>query len=178
MATLPHRLSDRVERIGRRLCVTVAILGLPIAVALSVASYHATAANTDRYAATVHSTSATTLEDAPAALPVTSTIQPRVAAKWTGIDRVVHRGPIGVSRGTEAGTEVTIWTDGAGEISKPPQSSNQMVVDAVLLAVAVAIGATGVAYVVHLLLRFALDRMRSREWELAWEDFDRQQPLH
>ncbi len=179
MATLPHRLSDRVEHIGRRVCVAVAILGLPIAVALALASYHATAADTDRYSATVHRTSAITLEDAPAALPVTTTTtQPRVAAKWTGFDHVAHRGPVEVPRGTEAGTEVTIWTDAAGKVSNPPQSSNQLVADAVLLAIAIAIGATGVAYVVHLLLRVALDRMRSREWEVAWEDFDRQQPLH
>jgi hypothetical protein len=178
MATLPHRLSDRVERIGRRACVTVAILGLLIAVALAVASYHATDANTDRYSATVHRTSATTLEDAPAAMPVSTTVQPRVAAKWAGIDHVVHRGRVEVPRGTEAGTEVTIWTDAAGKVSNAPQSSNQLVADAVLLAIALAIGATGVAYAVHLLLRVALARMRSREWELAWEDFDRQQPLH
>jgi hypothetical protein len=156
----------------------VVILGLPIALALAVASHHAAAANTDRYAATVHRTSATTLEDAPAAEPVTTTVHPRVAAEWTGTDQIVHRGPVEVPRGTEAGTEVTIWTDAAGAVSNPPQSPNQLVVDAVLLAVVLAMGVTGMAYVVHLLFRVALERMRSREWELAWEDFDRQQPLH
>lgn len=178
MAALPQRLSDRVERIGRRVCVMVVILGLPIAVTLAVASYHGATANTDRYEATVHRTPATTLEDAPAATPVTTTIQPRVAAEWTGTDQVVHRGPVEVPRGTEAGTEVTIWTDAAGQVSNAPQSSNQLVVNAVLLAVAVAVGVAGLAYAVHLLLRVALDWMRSREWEIAWEDFDRQQPLH
>jgi hypothetical protein len=178
MATLPHRPSDRVERVGRRVCVMIAVLGLPIAVVLAVASHHDSAANTGRYAATVHRTSATTLEDAPPMLPVTSSVQPRVAAEWTGTDQIIHRGPVEVPRGTDAGTEVTIWTDATGEVSNEPQSPNQLVADAILLGIALAMGAMGVAYGIHLLLRVALGWMRSREWELAWEDFDRQQPLH
>jgi hypothetical protein len=175
MATPPHRLSDRVERVGRRICVIVAVLGLPLAVALAWTSHHAATTSTDRYAATVHRTPATTLEDAPPELPVTTTVQPRVAAEWTGTDQAVHRGRVEVPRGTESGTEVTIWTNAAGEVSTTPPSPNQLVVDAVLLALAVTLGVIGAAYGAFLLLRVALDRMRSREWDLAWEDFARQQ---
>jgi hypothetical protein len=158
-------------------CVTIAALSLPIAVVLAWAAHNAAAANTDRYAASVHRTSATTLEGAPPPVPVTTTTQPKVAAEWTGFDRIVHRGPIEVPRGTEAGTEITIWTDAAGKVSRPPQSSNQLLANAVFLAIAVTMGVTAAAYAAYLLLRVVLRRMRSREWDLAWEDFARQHRL-
>ncbi|HYJ68478.1 MAG TPA: hypothetical protein VEX15_12560 [Nocardioidaceae bacterium] len=178
MATPPRRLSDRLERAGRRVCVIVAILGVPVAVVFAWTTHNAAAANTDRYAATVHRTEATTLEDAPPAQPAPSSVQPRVEAEWTGADRVVHQGRVEVPRGTEAGTEVMIWTDGDGKVSTAPSSQDQLVFDAVLLAIGVALGATGAAYGAFVLLRLALERLRSREWDLAWEDFARQQRRH
>jgi hypothetical protein len=165
-----------LEQVGRRVCVIVAVLGLPLAVALAWASHQSAAADTDRYAVTVHRTPAITLEDAPPAMPAASTIQPRVAAEWTGLDQAVHRGRVAVPRGTEAGSEVTIWTNATGDATTAPPSQTQLVVNAVLLALAVTLATTGAAYGAFLLLRVALDRLRSREWDLAWEDFARQRP--
>jgi hypothetical protein len=173
MFTPLHRLYDRVERVGRRVCGVVAILGLPVALTLAWASHNAATAEAERYAATVHRTAAITLEDAPDMMPTLSRAEPTVAATWTAIDQVVHRGRVEVPRGTEAGTRVTIWTDDGGEVSSAPRSQTQLVADAALVAVVVCLGVAAAAFAVVLLMRLAIGRLRSREWELAWEDFVR-----
>jgi hypothetical protein len=165
------RTSDRFENAGRRICVALAMLGVPIAVAIAWNSHAAAAEDARNYAATLHRAEATTLEAAPEASPVRQGPPSIVEARWTGPDRAVHGGAVRVPPGSAAGYELMIWTTATGEQAAAPPSGRQLVIEAVLLAAKVMLGIAGVAAGAQLLLRLGVERWRSREWDLAWEAF-------
>jgi hypothetical protein len=173
MAGVPlRRTSDRVERAGRRACVALAWLGIPLAIAVAWFSHQAATVAVDHYAATVFDARATTLEDAPDRLPPGAREMPAVAARWVGADRVTHRGDVRVPVGSEAGYELPVWTSAStGELAEGPTSRRQLVVEAVLLAVKVMLATALIAFASFRLLRHGLNRWRYREWDRAWETF-------
>jgi hypothetical protein len=167
-----RRTADRIDRVGRRVCIALVVLALPIALVVAWAFHHAAAADAERYRSTLHRAEATTLEPAPSISPVQHAPPPSVPAKWAGPNRAIHHGVVQVPQGTEAGYELMVWTSPTGELADPPPASAQLTVEAVLLAVGVAVGVPAAAIGSYLLLRRGTDRLRYREWDRAWEAFE------
>jgi|GEM_PF-3322245 hypothetical protein len=166
-----RRTSDRFEEIGRRGCKALALLGVPLAIALGWNSHAEAAEDAQAYRSTLHHAEATTLEPAPSVPPGPQSRQPSVEARWAGPNRVVQHGTVQVPQGSEAGYELFVWTTATGEITDAPPSRSQLIVDAVLLAAKVMLGVGAVAGGAFLLLRHGMERWRSREWDAAWESF-------
>lgn len=179
MAVSPlRRRSDRIEKTGRRICVVVVVLGMPLAVTLAWAAHHAAADDAEHYAATLHRAEATTLAAAPSADSPYPAPPPTVAARWTGPDGSRHRGTVQVPEGTDAGRRVPIWTTSSGELAAAPPTSGRLIAEAIMLAVKLMLGVAVAAIGAFFLLRRLLDRHRYREWDREWAEFAAQQDQH
>jgi hypothetical protein len=167
-----RRTSDRVEEIGRSICLVAALLGIPLAVAIAISSHARAAEEAQGIALSAHSAEAITLEDAAvpgAAPPVAGTY---VTAKWSAPNGTTRKGTLEVPAGTEAGERVSVWLTDRGELTDPPPARSQLFIDALFLALAIMFLVAGAAYVTFRLLRFGLDRWRLHEWDRAWERFE------
>lgn len=173
MAASPlRRTCDRVEEVGRNICLVVALLGIPLAIAIAIGSHAGAAEEAQQIAMSAHSGEAITLEDAGesvAAPPIAGTY---VTAKWTAPNGTTHKGTLEVPAGTAEGERIPIWLTDRGELTDPPPARSQLFIDALFVALTVMFLVAGAAYVTFRLLRFGLDRWRLHEWERAWERFE------
>lgn len=173
MASSPlRRMSDRVEEVGRNTFIVLALLGIPLAVAIAISSHAEAAGEAQRVAMSSHSAEAVTLEDAAmpvAAPPIAGTY---VTAQWTAPDGTTRKGTLEVPAGTPAGDHVSVWLTDTGKLTDPPPKRSQLFVDAVFVALAIMLLAGGAAYVSFRVLRFGLDRWRLHEWDRDWERFE------
>ncbi|WP_435581796.1 Rv1733c family protein [Amycolatopsis thermoflava] len=92
-----------------------------------------------------------------------------VPALWRLPDGTERSGPVSVPAGTDQGTRLPIWIDGAGEPVPPPLSAFSA------LSIALGVGLLGWLGVVLVLtlavlaVHLALDRVRAAAWAREWE---------
>jgi hypothetical protein len=96
-----------------------------------------------------------------AAVPVTAT--------WTSVTGAHRSGLILARSGRPKGTEVTVWTDPAGDLTSPPLATAQVIsqrdaatIGAIAGVVVMAVGAGGV-------LHFVFYRRRLAAWDADWQ---------
>ena len=167
-----RRTSDRVEEVGRRTCIVLALLGIPLAIAIAIGSHAAAAGKAQQSAMSSHSADAVTLEEAAvpvAAPPIAGTY---VTAQWTAPDGTPRKGTLEVPAGTRSGEHISVWQNDRGELTEPPPKRSQLFVDAIFVALAIMLLTSGAAYVSFRVLRFGLDRWRLHEWDRDWERFE------
>jgi hypothetical protein len=70
--------------------------------------------------------------------------------------------------GAAAGTRVPVWLNRLGQPVNPPPGQALMIVNAVLMATAAALGAAVGLLIPYWLCRLSLDRRRLAAWESAW----------
>jgi|SoiMetStandDraft_2_1073263.scaffolds.fasta_scaffold14748_1 hypothetical protein len=170
-----RRTSDRVEEFGRRGWRVLALLGIPIAIAIALGWHAHAAANAQSYAATVHLADAVTLEGT-----ASSTMTPPIAggyvtARWTGPDESERHGTVEVPIGTSAGEHVPVWLTDDGDLANAPPARTQLLFDAGFVALTIVLITAGIAYLAYCILRLGLDRWRLHEWDRAWARFDAHQ---
>ncbi|MFI9274566.1 hypothetical protein ACIGXM_28230 [Kitasatospora sp. NPDC052896] len=94
----------------------------------------------------------------------------RVVVRWTdpagrpGSARVTLRDPV------DAGTTVPLWLTGAGRLTAPPPSSDELAVRAVGLGLAVLVLPSLVMLVGHAFRQRALDRRAGELWGAEWAE--------
>ncbi len=167
-----RRTSDRVEEVGRSTCIVLALLGIPLAIAIAIGSHAEAAGKAQQIAMSSHSADAVTLEEAAvpvAAPPIAGTY---VTAQWTAPDGTPRKGTLEVPAGTRSGEHISVWQNDRGELTDPPPRRSQLFVDAIFVALAIMLLAGGAAYVSFRVLRFGLDRWRLHEWDRDWERFE------
>jgi hypothetical protein len=70
--------------------------------------------------------------------------------------------------GAAAGARIPVWLDRSGQPVVPPAGQVAMIVNALALVAAVAVGAGAVLLISYALCRLVLDRRRLAAWESAW----------
>ena len=170
-----RRTSDCVEEFGRRTWLVVALLGIPLAVAISIGWHARAAADAHSYAATVHTADAVTLEGTASPAMAPPIAGGYVSAQWTTPDGTERHGTAEVPLGTQAGEQVPIWLTDDGDLANPPPARTQLLFDAGFVALAIVLVTLAIAYLSYRILRLGLDRWRLHEWDRAWERFDAHQ---
>ena len=93
---------------------------------------------------------------------------PFAEARWTAPDGHAWHGIIAVDGSARAGQHVTIWVDGAGQLTMSPQPR----IGAVLSAVTVGLSAPAFLALLLILagwiVRLVLNRRRLAAWESEW----------
>jgi len=90
-----------------------------------------------------------------------------VAASWTAPDGTPRTGQVVPQFPADAGTAILIWTNGRGELTRPPHPHNPTGA-ALKAGLGAAVGlVTGVACLL-LLIRRRLDMRRMASWQIEW----------
>ncbi len=92
----------------------------------------------------------------------------RVPVTWHDHDGTAHTARVAVEPGGHAGSTTPVWVDGAGHVTDPPLDRLQTEVQSDVIGAGAAGGFCLAVLGAHRLLRFDLDRHRSRGWEREW----------
>lgn len=169
-----HPLVRPIDRFEARLVplfVLLAVLAIPLALTVgsSVSQSQLTMAQTEANGRT--ETTATVLEDAPAASVGAAGVQivhqTLVNASWRAGGLNEQTGVIQVPPGTLAGTEMTIWIDANGEVVPAPRTSADAVHLGVLAGIGFWIFSLVVLSSVYGVTHAYANHRRSEEWDRA-----------
>ncbi|TLS46515.1 hypothetical protein FE633_09390 [Streptomyces montanus] len=113
-------------------------------------------------------------ENAPGAVPSSVVGDERVWAKvrWKAPDGSAHTGRAKVDPETRAGSRTTVWTDRHGTLMSEPVSQAEAVLQATSAGLLAAMGGCGVVTLTAWGVRARIDRVRMRQWAVAWEQAD------
>ncbi|MFW3168600.1 hypothetical protein [Geodermatophilus sp. CPCC 206100] len=162
------RGSDRLECAARVLLVLVAVLSVPIALAVGTglrADLQETAA---RQAAERTLTTAVATADASVRRGAALGGSPVVPAWWTTPDGAVTEGDARAPAGTGAGEVFEIWVTADGRQAGPPLTSREATQSAVVLTLVGWTGALAATGLLHVVLCWLLGRHRARDWAREW----------
>ncbi|MBD0838381.1 hypothetical protein [Streptomyces sp. TRM68416] len=114
------------------------------------------------------------MEDTGDRAPARAASDYRVWAKvsWTGPDGATHTDDARVPPKTEAGTEITVWTDGRGQITAEPLTTAETQLHAVSGGILAALCTGGTVLGTAWLLRLWLQHRQLEQWALEWERID------
>ena len=164
------RGSDRLELLLRVLLLVTLLGAGPAGLAAGTATHLRLATEAAEQAESRHRTTAVLLEAAPLqptgppSIPWAS----GVAGEWITAAGTVRQGRIAAPVGADAGTPVDIWIDGTGNAVRAPLPREAITTEAATTGAFTTLAISGVAVIVHLLLRWALDRHRLRRWAAGW----------
>ena len=167
------RRSDRVQVLARCAVVLSFFLAPPLAVAAANASTGHLEALANAQAADRSSTRAVLLEDAKGLPPsngdeiyAVTSVQTR--AVWPVPGGSTREGIVLVPPRTPAGTAVSVWVDGEGNLTRAPLDRTDIPGSANAMAMLVLIAVPVVTVTLYAMLGVALDAYRERRWERAW----------
>lgn len=164
---------DRIESAVLVLGVAVALLAVPVAGAAGSEIFAAQRERAVIEQAGRTRAEAVLAEDAPVSIAsserggVVETVP--VFARWRLPDGSVRQGYVQAHYDAKAGAAVPIWVDRDGTVSDPPLSTEGAAIDAVVLAFLLWSAAAGSMALLYLVVRFAHQRFRRRQWENEWE---------
>ncbi|MEV0174714.1 hypothetical protein AB0I00_26785 [Streptomyces sp. NPDC050803] len=118
--------------------------------------------------------SAVLMENAEDRSPARVAADYRVWAKvrWTEPDGSTHTDDARVPPKTKAGSQVTVWTDGSGQVTAEPLSGGETQLHAVSGGVLAALCTAGTVLGTVWVLRLWLERRRLEQWAVEWERID------
>jgi hypothetical protein len=166
-----RRRFDRIESAIVLGSVLVALLMVPAAAAIGTAVRVASERGADERRATLTAVQArvtagteTVVPDAP------GQVASRVKVTWTDPAGWPREGQTFAPIGTRDGSEITIWLDRSGAISKPPRAAG----DSAAIGGAVGLGTAMVSWLLIAglgrLALVPLNRRRLRAWDRAWAE--------
>ncbi|GAB2925677.1 hypothetical protein ACFMQL_32085 [Nonomuraea fastidiosa] len=161
-----RRRTDRWESAGLAVAMLLILLALWPATAAARQAYEgAQAAGADR-----RQVRATLLADTPVTALSFGEVGGggMVAAGWTAPSGRRHTGKVSVLSPAKAGSQLTIWIDGAGRPAPPPPSEAELRITAAATALMILGVAACLVLCTFAIFRHALDRVRLREWAVAW----------
>jgi hypothetical protein len=166
-----RRRVDRFEAVLLMIALMVASLVIPAAAAFGNAvrdrAEQAAAQERAHSRAVVSRTLEDSDESALAGPGLTTTT---VRVGWFDASGSAREGRADVLVGTKAGTELTIWLDQNGEMTRAPRSPADSAALGVVGGVSSAVVAWPLLIVVFRLARRPLDRHRAEEWAREWKE--------
>ncbi|WP_225859293.1 Rv1733c family protein [Streptomyces albicerus] len=166
-----RRRSDVVEAWVVLAAWTVAVVGGLLA---GLVTQDVMQQSLDRQRLVRHAVTAVLAEDAVATSSAITVDDQRVwvTARWTASDGSPRSGQTRVPLGSQAGSQVTVWTDEHDALASKPVSHTEAVLQSAL-AGALAVTVTGgVVWGAAQTVRVRLDRRRMDQWADEWERID------
>jgi hypothetical protein len=166
------RAVDRAEATVVIAAVLLALVLVPVMLALGSLTYANLAEQSEEQTRTRHETVAVLTEDAPE--PSVGTRgevisgNSTVAARWLLPSGATRTGLVEAADGSKAGAEVRIWLDESGKLVSAPMSTVDLVGAGVLVALFGWLIALGLIALAYWGLRNMLDRRRYRAWDTEW----------
>lgn len=170
---LPRRVTDRVEDVVAWALAAAALLLVVIACVAGLAVYGQAMERAELESRSTSQVSAVLLEDAPLLtgelgerLPV------RAPARWTDPAGREHSGLVTVAAASQAGTEVELWVDKAGEVASRPVRPLNAVVGGITASFGVLCAGGTILGAIWLGVRALTARRNDRSWEREWEQVE------
>lgn len=170
------RRSDRLE--GAFLAVTflLALLALPLVLALGQADVAMETAASDAQARTRHEVTATVLNVAPQPATVGDgapiTQNSRVTAAWRLANGSPRTGVVTVPAGdATVGSQTPIWLDHKGKQTTAPLTHSDAVTNGVLVGAFAWLCVIALLSAAYWVARRVLDRHRAARWAAEWQQF-------
>jgi len=171
-----RRPVDRVEAVLELivwLATTVIVLATAM-FAFSMTSGELTRSSAQ--SATLHPVTAVLLQDATMAM-LPSDVGPGVPTvptdvRWTDTSGNVRTGQTPVPAGQQAGSTVTVWLDGNGELVGAPMGTSTAEIAGISIAVAAGVGAEAVLLAMWLLVQGRLNHVKARRLATEWAQTD------
>ncbi|MFI9450787.1 hypothetical protein [Amycolatopsis sp. NPDC052450] len=166
------RSSDRLEAALVIGVVLLALLAVPIAVAIGSEAYEAGLRRAGEQAAERREATAVLVADAPPAqarfdgVPVEETV--KVHARWSVPGGPVREGVVTVDPGLTTGKEIGIWLDAKGNAVEAPVTPSDVTGQGVGVGVTFWIVCVMLLTGVFLAGRSMLGRLRGAAWEREW----------
>ena len=166
------RGTDRLEGSVLLVSILLALILIPVVMALGAVTYANLALKSEAEYVARHATVAVLVENAP-----TLTVGPfgrfvlgtaDVGARWRLRDGSVRTGVVTVGDGLRAGTKVPIWIVDSGRLVGPPMSTDDAVANAMVVSAGAWFVAVGLLALGCRTLHYLLDRRRYRAWETEW----------
>ena len=164
-----RRRVDRLEAAFLMVALLAASLVVPAAAALGTTIRNRAEDSAAQERAAVRPVQARTLENTAEAgsssLGLTITT---VRIRWFDASALPHEGKADVLIGTNAGTELTIWVDRNGAITRAPRSPTDSTALGAAAGVTLPMLAWPALFVLCRLACRSLDRRRADEWAREW----------
>ncbi|MDT8911818.1 hypothetical protein [Amycolatopsis sp. PS_44_ISF1] len=171
------RRSDRLEGLILATTVLLALLALPLVVALGRADVAMEESAADAQTGSRHQVTATVLKTAPQPASVGDgapiTQHSRVTARWRlPHGGAPHTGVVTVPAGdAAAGSRTPIWLDHRGRQTTAPLTRADAVTNGVLVGAFAWLCAIGLLAGAYWVARGVLDRRRAARWAAEWQQF-------
>lgn len=166
---------DRVEAGWTWVLLVLWVLTVPILAVVGSAQWSDLQAEAAAQSRNLTSVDAVLIQDAGYELSAYRSIPTGVTAQasWTGSNGLPVTGTVSPVPGARAGDHITIWLAADGRVVKPPLSTTDAAVEAVLVAVGGWVGLGLLLIGLWWMLRRRLDRRRWSAWAQEWEGFER-----
>ena len=166
------RRADWLEAALLVAMITIALLVVPVALAVGSETYANQVRVGDEQSLTRHPATATLVSDAPPQAAgtrgetVSGTSQ--VPARWTLPNGTERAGTVRATNGARTGDPVSIWLDEAGNPTDGPITDGQAASAGLAVAMGLWVCAAAALCVLFLLARAGLNRARSAAWQREW----------
>lgn len=163
-----RRRIDRIEAVAAGGLAVAFLAGAPVAVVVAHHIAYTLGARAAYAEQSWRQVPAVLLTDAPASgYAAAAAVAP---ARWTAPGGRFHTGTISVPPGTRAGSTVTVWVDGSGDVtSAPPLRLSQVRTQAVLAAVLAALIYGQLLLGTGAAAHWWLERRRRAAWATEWQ---------
>ncbi|WP_328457799.1 Rv1733c family protein [Amycolatopsis sp. NBC_00438] len=166
------RPSDRVQGALLAVAVMLALAVLPFAASFGSETYVRQQQQSAEQLRTRTQVVATLLADGPALKAntrsgVAGSGEP-ADATWTLADGTSRAGKVVADQGAVKGDRLPVWVDGNGNPSRPPLTGAAVVIEAVVSALGLWLGAAGLLALACYLTARTLDRFRLARWQQEW----------
>ncbi|MFG1647590.1 hypothetical protein ACGFMK_45525 [Amycolatopsis sp. NPDC049252] len=166
------RPSDRVQGGLLAFVVVLALAVLPFAASFGSETYVRQQLQSAEQLRTRTQVVATLLADGPALKAntrsgVAGSGEP-TDATWTLADGTRKTGKIVADQGAVKGDRLPAWVDENGNPSQPPLTGAAVVIEAVMSALGLWLGAAGLLALAYCLTAYTLDRFRLARWQQEW----------
>lgn len=168
-----RRLSDRVTAVVTGILLAAMLLAVPFAAVLGNFVHEQ-----QRASAAVEATQRNRVDgviSAPKRIVVagfdsrTQAFEFRAQVRWTGSDGTTRLGDIRVAPGSEEGSVVPLWVDAGEHVAPPPRTEQQVLGNAVLVAVAAMLGTQVVCAAAIVVVWWIAEVLAHRAWQREWE---------
>ena len=166
------RRADWLEAALGVAVITLALMLVPVALAVGSETYANQVRAGNEQSLTRHPATATLVADAPPQ-PVGTRGEAvsgasQVPARWTLPNGTERAGTVRADNGTRAGDPVSIWLDESGNLTDGPITDGQAASAGLAVAIGLWVCAAAVLSVIFLLARAGLNRARSAAWQREW----------
>jgi hypothetical protein len=162
------RFSDRIESIALLIFGIAAIIAVPFAVSIGMSVHDFEAGEQARHAVTAHEAMATVVGDSETLAQHPFHVEWSVPVRWNAAGGS-RQGSVAGDAPRNVGTQVPIWLDQNGELTKPPVAQGSSAADGVGVAVVVWLAVIAMLGGVLQLIRWRLDAGRLAQWDRELE---------